>query len=300
MNVIESTLSSILAAVFIGLATWLYKVYKNKKNNKKEEAPPAKVQDSSISILERLRFLIKKKNISNEKLFYQMKKTTAFFSDRFSGAFPGCRDIQEFNDPKQALHRLDVLLAAPLSVTLENSGINPIWWYRGNHNLHISSYKKLRGNSEFLLDIYHHKIKRLIAVCGKSYYQNFVYVEVEGMKPTGLYKYKNLSKKLKDQKCVVEEYGEYRDKLRIRRVTREEYDDGATLINGKIIDICGKVKLRARYIGKYNFLIAGGGSPINNNKADQKIKDILDKMLIKRATIGELSEFIFSLPKERY
>ena len=36
-------------------------------------------------------------------------------------------------------------------------------------------------------------------------------------------------------------------------MTRAEYDDGATVIDGKVVDLNGKAKLRIRYITPYNF-----------------------------------------------
>ena len=107
------------------------------------------------------------------------------------------------------------------------------------------------------------------------------------MIPTGLYPHAD----------KYEEYGEY-GFLKKKYVTREEYDDGAVIINGKPTDISQKVKLKSRVLKKHNFLIASGGSPINNSQADKIIQGKLDSILEGKTDIDDLKTFIFSLPKK--
>jgi len=95
---------------------------------------------------------------------------------------------------------------------------------------------------------------------------------------------------------MARRYGEY-GLFRKKYVTRQEYDDGVTVVNGKPVDLIGKVKLRTRKLSKYNFLIAPSTSPINNNCADQPIADIMNDMLKGTATIDGLKNLIFRLPK---
>lgn len=240
-----------------------------------------------------------KKNKEDKRLYQSMKQSTVFFAERFSEAFPGCREIQEFNKPREAIHRLDILLKTPLSVRIENQGMTPIRWFRGMLSLDINFYERKKrcfgGAPEFILNYEHHKLKKIIAVPHQSYFRQFIYVEVEGMKPTGLY---DLQYQLDEKGYAVEEYGEY-GKLFIKRISREDFDDGATIVNGKVKDLIGKVRARSRYIGKYNFLIAASASPINQSYAEQPIGKILNRMLKGEASINELSEFIFQLPKNR-
>jgi hypothetical protein len=62
-------------------------------------------------------------------------------------------------------------------------------------------------------------------------------------------------------------------------VTRAEYDDGSAIIDGKPVDIRGRVALRARYTSPYNFLIAPFMSPINNKDFDYVLQTYLNRLL---------------------
>lgn len=240
-------------------------------------------------------FILFKKQNKNRKNFYLMRESSVFFASRFAEAFPGCRDQLEVNDPDRALNHLDVLLKKPLCANVGENRVTPIWWWRGMYNLHIKRYRRLRKNfrlsDEFLInDIEHYKMEKIIAVNHRSYFRQFVYVELKGMHPTGLY----------PNETEYEEYGEYYSLFfrKINYVTRAEYDDGSVMIRNKPTDIRKKVKLRSRQLRPYNFLIASSHSPINNKMADSNIKIILDSMLEGSASIEDLKKFIFSLPSK--
>jgi hypothetical protein len=300
---IEGIIASLIAAAIAAILTWLWRRFHSRSspNSKNvQHIQPALAADSFQKIKKitgKLQFSKDAKKKKTSRLFRQLRQSTVFFSDRFSQAFPGCRDIAEFNDPKEAMRRLDILLKMPISVEYENSRATPVWWFRGGSALHIESYERIKKNflstDEFLFsDVEHYKLKRLIAVGDSSYYRKFVYLEVDGLEPSGLY---DLSYSLKEQGYTREEYGLYGDKL----VTREEYDDGAAIVGGKVKNISGKVKLRARMVGRYNFLIAAHASPINNTNAEDEIEAILDNMLAGRSTIDNLVKYIGRLPKGR-
>ena len=132
-----------------------------------------------------------------------------------------------------------------------------------------------------------------MAVSSQSYYAKFVYVEVEGMPPTGLY---DVADAIQEKGHTREEYGEY-GFFKKKYISREEYEDGATVIKGKVRNMHGKTKLRSRIIGKYNFIIAAHASPINCQKAEIKIENILDEMLTGASKIENLASYISRLPK---
>ena len=62
----------------------------------------------------------------------------------------------------------------------------------------------------------------------------------------------DIERNIKQYGYCREEYGFYKDKIAI---SREEYDDGSAVINGKVTDTKGS-KLRVRYLSSYNFIIA--------------------------------------------
>lgn len=299
---IEGIIASLIAAAIIGIFTWLWNHFHPKDSSTKTDtqlssAIKNNTGEAFLGIIQKLSFSKKAKAKKAVRLFNQMRQSTVFFSDRFSKAFPGCRDACEFNDTKEAMRRLDILLQSPLSIAYENSRATPFWWFRGGSALHIESYQRIRKNllltDEFLLSgVEHYKLKRLVAVGNSSYFRKFVYVEVDGLKPSGLY---DLSYPLQEKGYTREEYGLVGSKF----VTLEEYDDGAAIIGGKVKDVSGKTKLRAGMVGRYNFLIASHASPINNKNAEDPIEDILDRMLAGTATTDDLVKYIERLPKNR-
>jgi len=231
------------------------------------------------------------------RLFNEMSQSTVFFSNRFSKAFPGCRDICEFN-AQEALQRLDILLRHPIVAENEYK-VTPIWWFRGGSALHISSYSRKKRfflkTDEFVLSgIEEYKLKKLIAVGDSSYFRQFVYIEAEGMTPSGLYE---LDEQIKREGYAREEFGEYG--VFKKPVRREHLDDGATIIKGRVHNIAGKAKLKTRMIGKYNFLIAAHAAPLNSKQAENHIEHILNGMLQGTATIQDLVKLTSKLPKHQ-
>ncbi len=125
------------------------------------------------------------------------------------------------------------------------------------------------------------KIKRIAAYHGNLYYKDFVYVEVEGEKQTGLYSYsqEDINKHIDSFGYSREEYGLIKNRIGwTTPIRREDYDDGATVQGGKVRDALN-AKLRIRYLSKYNFIIAAKGSPYNSRKFERESKEYLNKIL---------------------
>lgn len=213
------------------------------------------------------------------------------FSDRFGSAFPGLRGVQWFEDADVISERLDILLRQPLSF---QEGHVAGWW-RGPSNLHIESFERVEG-SHFLLDVEELNIRRIAAVNPGIYYRKFVYVESGPDKPTGLYPVteEDIALQVEAFGYANEEYGLLDDKV---PVTRAEYDDGAAIVNGKPVDILGRVALRVRYITPYNFLIAPFESPINNVAFDYELRGFLNDLLQGRDVFEKMCQSIIRLPK---
>ena len=219
--------------------------------------------------------------------------STPFFSYRFGKAFPGVRGIKEFTNPKECVDRLQILLKKPLS------GKNlrgPIWWFRGGSNLDINNFERI-SDDKFLMDCDEIKVKRIVVYAAGEYYKKFVYVEVYPEEETGLYQYdKEHIKSWADKYGYYnEEYAEYENK----KVTRSEYDDGAAVIDGKVVDLKGEAKLRIRYITPYNFIICAQFNPINNNNYDDMMVTLLNGILKGQNSVDEIAKFVSKMPRDR-
>ena len=211
--------------------------------------------------------------------------STSFFHQRFQRAFPGVRGIQTFSSPSEAIVRLAKLLEDPLPDQL-------IYWLRGFINMPIDSFKHLE-NDIVLIDGLELKIKNIIAVNAGSYYQCFVYIETFPMEPCGLYNWKEgeIESEFEKSRYFREEFAIYQGEL----VTRNEYDDGAAYINGKLVELDSSTELRERYLSPYNLVIAAANSPI-----DESIEEILNNMLRGNANIEDLKRAVLKLPKPPY
>lgn len=223
-------------------------------------------------------------------------ESTVFFYDRFCSAFPGVRGIQWFTNPEEAITRLSKMLRPPLSLAKDKQSgtFSPIWWWRGGDS-YIHKFDKIEDGIA-LLNWFELKIDKVAAVNAGSYYQCYVYVQTSPMEPTGLYP------RTEDeiQWCVdtfgycPEEYGLFDKKF---KVSRAEYDDGAAMVNGELIDFEGNIEPRTRHITPYNFIIAAQNSPINNSKFDQTLKQLMNNLLQGTTSLEQVEEIVSQLPK---
>jgi len=222
--------------------------------------------------------------------------STVIFADRFAQAFPGVRGIDWFTDEEAIKTRLEVLLREPLVY----SDGTPIWWWRDG-NLHIESFK-WQGDRLYLMDGAELLICKIAAVNPGPYYRSFVYVETEAMPPTGLYE--STVEYIASVENEDSHFGYYWEEYGlvdgIHLINRAKYDDGAAEIDGNLEDVRGRCEIRCRYVTPYNFVIASNGSPINNPEFDKTLKDILNAMLKKEASLDELANEVLRLPKRQY
>jgi hypothetical protein len=253
-------------------------------------------------------FFRKNKKNSNEhtkktELPRATEHSTSVFHYRMGGAFPGIRGIKWFDDPKVATKRLAILLHEPLrfsSGSIEAEG-DPIWWFRGQSALFIEKFKKV-GAKKILLNVDQLKIKRIAAYQGDSYYKDFVYVEVEGEKQTGLYNHtqEDIQRHIENFGYSSEEYGVLKNKLGWSTpIRREDYDDGATVVRGKVRNAMD-AELRRRYLSTYNFIIAAKGSPYNSKKFCQESKPYLNGILKREVEPDAFFEFLNEFEKNEY
>ena len=228
------------------------------------------------------------------------ENSTSLFSQRMAIAFPGIREITWFDNSKIARQRLEKLLKQPLNFrdgTLEYE-VDPIWWFRGGSALNIHSFQKI-GINKVLMNFEQLQIKRIAAIRGNSYYKDFVYVETKGEKQTGLYKHteNDIKRHLETFGYSSEEYGVIKNSLGWKKpIRREDYDDGATVIRGKVRDDIQPV-LRVRYLTDYNFIIAAKGSPYNSTKFCVESEKYFNGILKKEIAPEDFFKFLESFKK---
>ncbi len=238
--------------------------------------------------------------IDKQKLPNAPNHSTPFFHQRMASAFPGIREVTWFEDPKDATNRLEILLRPPIKFDPVNSEFEsrPIWWFRGGSALYIEKFKKV-GRKKVLMNFDQLKIKRIAAYQSASYYKDFVYVEVEGEKQTGLYDLdeEDIKRQIDSFGYSWEEYGLIKNKIGWTiPIRREDYDDGATVIKGKVRDAMD-AKLRTRYLSNYNFIIAAKGSPFNSTRFGRNSKILLNKLLKNEIEPKVLFEFLKGFEK---
>lgn len=260
---------------------------------------------TSKNIIEFVKVVIAKickSNQLNQKdnLPIATEQSTVLFSNRMAKAFPGLRDLTWFNNPSKAIKRLEILLREPLSYRngSKEFEVDPIWWFRGDSALDIEKFKII-GSNKVVMNINQLKIKRIAAYHSNIYYRNFIYVEAYGEKQTGLYNFTkdNINVNIESFGYSWEEYGLIKHfNFWKKPIRREDYDDGATVIGGKVVN-AENAELRVRYLSDYNFIIAAKGSPYNSTKFEMDSKIYLDGILNGTVEFNEFFNFLKSFRK---
>jgi hypothetical protein len=221
------------------------------------------------------------------------RASTVFFSRRFTKAFPGVRGIRRFSQPT-ANERLLKLLEQPLSIPTKNGSIDPIWFW-GRGDLYINNFDVFPGGIA-LMDVYELDIEEVAAVNSGSYYQQFVYVKARPSEPTGVHSdYSYVEDMERDFGEATEECGLYQGHY----ITRAEYDDGAAVIDSKLVDVSDSVELRVRHLTPTNFIIAAQNAPIAERTFDGTREQLLNDVLKGKKTLEELVEAVLALPKRQ-
>ncbi len=211
--------------------------------------------------------------------------TRAFFARKFGDAFPGLRSTQWFEDPKEAIQRLKILLSDPLDM----EGSYPLWWWREG-NYHIESFLCIGDNTILINDI-ELKVNRIAAVHSISYYRLFVYVECSPSQPSGLTDEVVLKEKFQSRGYSSEVVGLFRGKY----YPIEQFEDGSIIVDGEIIKLNGEGEHRIRYLTPYNFIIAAQFHPINFK--NNHMRDTFNGLLNGSLTIEDLIFELNKLPK---
>lgn len=232
------------------------------------------------------------------------EESTVFFRRRMANAFPGYRGLVEFTRAIDIQRHLSKLLEEPIQFKKSIIGTkDPIWWFRAGSALHISSFRHLRGR-KFLIGWDELVIRRVVAFIDNGrYYSNYVYVETQGERPTGLYK-DFTPERIKELKknsdgYVDEEYAVYKPCIFFcKKVTKQEEDDGSTKVLGKIVRMKREhIESRCRYLTDYNFIIAAKGSAFNNQTFDRTSGVYFNGMLDGSITMETFHNYLIQYPK---
>lgn len=233
------------------------------------------------------------------------EESTVFFRRRMAAAFPGERGLVEYSKASDIHLHLSKLLEAPLKYDECLRGTpDPVWFFRGGSALDISLYKRI-GWRRFVLGWDELNIRRIVAFIDNGrYYSNYVYVEAGAQKPTRVNR-KHYSKdhirELKDSlgDVVGEEYAIYKPCALYRKmVTKQEEDDGATRVLGRLVHMKREhVETRVRYLTDYNFIIAAKGSAFNCDEFNRTSKEYFNGLLDGTVKMEDFHKYMMMFPK---
>lgn len=246
------------------------------------------------------------KTNSKNQAFKATEASTVFFARRMAEAFPGVRGVREFSDRKEINKRLSILLQAPLKFEqgLDKADTDPVWFFRAGAAEEILSFLRI-GNNKVLMNTDELLIKRIVVYRDSGrYYGQYVYVEVEADKPCGCYSHNEDT-----MKYMVDTGGYYDEEFAVfkpfwylpeRKITRQEYDDGSAMVNGKPMRLHGRAELRLRYLTSYNFILAAKFSPFNCHEFDRTSGEYFKGMLKGSISVKQFDEYMMSFPKRDF
>jgi len=227
----------------------------------------------------------KKKTITIEK------NASVFFQERISTSFPGIRGIQWFNNPKEIIERLKLVFKIPYAT----NNYQPIWWWRDGE-LSINSFLDI-GNNKILINGYNELIIKKMAVFNIDvYHKSFIYIETEADEPSKVYNYQYCKDAIKEYGYCDEEFAIFKNHY----ISRVDYDDGATIIDNKVIQLNGEAEIRVRHLTPYNIILAPHNSSLTVPEFDMVRKQFMKDMLLGNDTIENFAEKVKQLPKNRF
>jgi hypothetical protein len=180
-------------------------------------------------------------------------------------------------------------------VTTNSGKYHPIWYW-GHGDLHIERFEIL-ADGITLMNNHELDIEEIAAINKGQYYETYVYVKTRASKPSGVYDdYFYIDDMAEWAGRATEELGLYDG----RYITRAEFDDGATIIDGKPVDVRSSSELRVRFLTPANFLIAAQNAPINVTNFDLERSRLLKGILNGTHTLDDLLDAVLNLPKRSW
>lgn len=229
-----------------------------------------------------------------------IEDSITFFSRRLARAFGGDRGLVEYTDPKEIAYRLSLLLHQPLKFKkgLDGASTLPIWNYWSGCSEGVESFKIL-NNRKVLINTSELRLRRMVVFRDSARLrQQYIYLEADADKPTGLYKYDYLVMRdmIELSGYFDEEYAVFRkNRFSKRNIRLEEYDDGACVIGGKVYSTYGKAEPRVRYLSPYNFIMCAQAAPYNSRNFDSTSKEMLKKMRNYDITKEEFHQYMIGI-----
>ncbi len=220
--------------------------------------------------------------------------SSILFSQRIDFAFPGERGINWHTSIRDIKLHLRRLLHSPLVFTKEggNGSVVPIWWFRSGASCGIECYRHL-SRRRFLIGNDEWKISKIAVFHdGERYYNDYVYVEIDALRPTSLGQVQT--------KDLIPGEGEEYGLLSIGKflkikMTREEYDDGGCKRLGKVFN--GPTQLRNRRLTRYNFLICAQAASYNSRAFDARSRTYMDGLLNGSVAFSDFHKFLMTFSK---
>jgi len=136
-----------------------------------------------------------------------------------------------------------------------------LWWTKGRQNLHINRIERLHDGI-WLINGFECQVIDLWLRRHPTLERQYVIIHLAPRPPFGIYD--------EAYSSDWEEAGYFRG----RYVTRGEFDDGYALLDGKSVDIRGKVKLRSRNLVDDFLLLAPQTSVYLSQSADKKVREV--------------------------
>ena len=223
-----------------------------------------------------------------------------FFSRRMARAFGGDRGLVEYTDPKEIAYRLSILLHQPLKFKkgLNGASTLPVWNFWCGSSEGVESFRIL-NRRKVLLNTNELRLKRMVVFRDSARLkQQYIYIETEEDKPTGLYEYSysTIREMTELRGYFDEEYAVFRkNRLVSRNIKLEEYDDGACVIGGKVCQTYGKAEPRVRYLTPFCFIMCAHAAPYNSHHFDRTSKEMLVKMRSYDITKEEFHQYMMTI-----
>jgi hypothetical protein len=207
------------------------------------------------------------------------------FDDRMCEAFAGARGLVLIEDPADIKRCLDIVLKPPLVTgALPNTGW--IWWWRGNMHNMITTYSYMPKEQVYLIDEWELNVKLLAGYRVASRDLQYVYVESDPLKSSGVRCWAN-----QDIDDMINTLGVAYEDIAIfegHYISRPEYDDGFANINEQVVNVMERSEPRLRPLTRFNLLIAPKETRLNNPDFDDKLEAICNQILAGQASLDKL------------
>lgn len=266
----------------------------NTENAKENNILTEEIEEENVSIDSNSESLKEEVSLANEEeihIPYNWIDSDILFAKCIAQTFPGDRDIVWY-DSFDSVRRLNLFFE---NIRREEPYGDAVWWIRGSQAFSVKNAEILDVDKIFLGND-RFKISRIAVFVSPSYYKHFIYIEADEEPPTGLYSeitdsYVEAMKSSRGY--LTEEYGEFNGKL----ISRQEYDDGASVHDGNVIQHNRQAILRVRYLTKVNFILTPKNSPYNSRKFERGSVELFNDALLSEENIYKLFEFMNSFQK---